>query len=124
MAIFRRLRARFDRRHWERDLAAEYAFHLEQCEAQLLRAGYDVAEAKRRALIVTGGFQQILQRHRDDHGLPHFETAARVIHRASRQLWRSPFVPVAAALCIALGASATAAVSTLISAAFLAPPPF
>ena len=120
----RRLIARLKRRELEAELAAELAFHLEQAEAQLVARGVDPDEARRLARAQTGGLRPAIELQREATELPLLDTAARLVRHAIRQLYRSPGLPVAAVLCIALGASASAAVTTLVSATILDAPPF
>ena len=78
-AFFVRLAGLFNRGQREREISEELEGHLRRHIEDNLRAGMDVAEARRRALIKLGGLTQVKERYRDRAGLPSIETLIRVV---------------------------------------------
>jgi predicted permease len=90
----------------ERDMHEELESHLELHVEHNLRIGLAPDEARRRALLALGGFEQAKERYRDRAGVPWIETLLRDFRDAGRRLRRSPgpvliiLVTLAAALAV------------------------
>src|SRR5262245_62170428 len=64
-----RMRAIFRRRRLDADLQEELRWHLDHETEKLLRSGIPEEEAKRRATLALGGFQQVTEECRDSRGI-------------------------------------------------------
>ena len=113
-AFLHRLLGLFDKRRRERELAEELECHLQmQIEANL-RSGMTAAEARRAALLKSGGVELAKEECRDRRGLPILETTLRDLRHAWRLLWRGPAFTLVAVLSLALGIGANTAIFTLL----------
>jgi predicted permease len=106
-----------DRRN--RELADEFASHLEMQIEDNLRAGMTPAEAKRHALLKTGGLSLAQENYRNRRGLPFIDTALRDLQYAGRLMRRSPAFTLVAVLSLAFGIGANTAIFTIINAVML-----
>lgn len=104
---------------FERDMADEIAFHLEQRADELIAGGTPPQQALRQARIEFGAAERVKDECREAHGFPFLETVARDAQYALRGFGRSPgFVAVAVvSLAVAIGAN-TAIFSLLYDALY------
>jgi predicted permease len=102
-----------------RELAEEFESHLEMQIEDNLRAGMTPAEARRNALLKTGGLSLAQENYRNRRGLPFLDTAVRDLQYAGRLLRRSPAFTLVAVLSLALGIGANTAIFTIINAVML-----
>jgi predicted permease len=105
------------------DAEAELASHLEFHIEDGMRSGLSYEEARRRALIRLGGFEQTRQAVRERHGLPFLEDLARDIRYSFRSLARHKAVTVIAIVSIGLGIGANTTIFSLVSRFVLRPAP-
>ena len=120
--LLQRLRALF-RRHAERDLDDELAFHLQMEIDDGLRRGLSADEARSAALRRFGGIARTKEVYRETRSLPFLDTAAQDLRYAFRMLRANPAFTAVAVLSLALGIGANTAVFTLINALVLKPLP-
>ena len=113
-AILYRLAGLFDRRRRDRELAEELECHLRMEIAANLRSGMLPAEARRAALLKSGGVELAKEECRDRRGLPVLETSLRDLRQAWRFLSRRPVFALAAVLSLALGIGANTVIFTLL----------
>src|ERR671922_2645391 len=110
-----RLRALFRRAAVEDDIDAELQFHLDrQVQAHLAR-GLDHDEAMRRARLEFGGLDQIKEEYRDALGVRAIDRLRRDLRFSLRSLRATPVVTAVAALSLALGIGANAALFSILN---------
>ncbi len=119
-----RLAGSFGRARRERDLADELEAHLQLEIDEYLRAGLSPAEARRRALIHSGGMEAAKEAYRDQRSLPVAERLVRSLQHAGRALRRSPGFSSAVIVSLALGVGANTSLFTIFQAVLLRPLPF
>ena len=113
-AFLHRLGSLFFRRRRERELARELECHLQMQIEENLRSGMTAAQARRAALLKSGGVELAKDACRDRSGLPVLETALRDLRHACRLLSRGPAFTLVAVLSLALGIGANTAIFTLL----------
>jgi len=98
--------------------------HLEMLEERFIARGMDPAAAFYAARRQFGGMTQVKQDFRDRRGLPSVDVLAQDVRHAFRQLGKVKGFTAAAALTLALGIGASAAVFAVLDAVVLRPLPF
>ena len=121
-AWWQRMRGFFGERAGE-DFSAELEGHLQMHIEDNLRAGMSAEEARRAALIKSGGLEQARQAYRDRESLPWLENLWQDLRFAFRQLRKSPGFTLTAVLTLALGIGALTTVATWTNAVLYNPWP-
>ncbi|MBR9989642.1 MAG: ABC transporter permease [Gemmatimonadetes bacterium] len=103
------------------DVDEELQFHLAMERERLERSGLDASEAARRARLVFGGYDRIVEETRDASGFVRLENAWRDVRFGWRGLRRNPGFTAAAVLTLAIGIGATTAVFSLANALLIRP---
>src|SRR5216684_2796716 len=104
----------------DRELTDWVAELAERYEA----AGVSAAEARRRALIETGGVEQVKEAVRGVRIGAGLEACLRDVRYAWRGLWKSPVFAAAVIATLALGIGATTAIFSVVHAMLIAPLPY
>src|SRR5690242_12282135 len=86
----RRLRALFQRRQLEAEMAEEMQLHLDHRVREHLAGGLSAEEARYRALRQFGGIEQIKESVRDQRGWRWLEEFVQDLRHAFRQLRKAP----------------------------------
>jgi predicted permease len=113
-ALLRRIGGLFNKRRRDRELAEELECHLQMQIEDNLRSGMTPAEARRSALLKSGGVELAKEEYRDRRGIPVLETILRDLRHAWRLLARGPAFTFVAVLSLALGIGAHPAIFTLL----------
>ncbi|MGH7688221.1 MAG: permease prefix domain 1-containing protein [Gemmatimonadaceae bacterium] len=100
----------------DRELAEEFAAHLDMAAAEYERRGLSQAEARRRARLDSGNLALAAEAYRDQRGLPRIESLLRSLRHATRALAHSPGFATMAVLTLALGIGLATAVYTVADA--------
>ncbi|MCX6626715.1 MAG: ABC transporter permease [Candidatus Solibacter sp.] len=123
-AFLFRLIGLFHKQRWDRELTEELENHLQMQIAANIRSGMTPAEARRAALLKSGGVELAKEEYRDRRGLPLLETAVRDLRHATRILRRSPASTGAAVGSLALGIAAITVIFSVQKGILLAPLPY
>jgi predicted permease len=103
----------------DRDLERELQDHRERRAQALLAAGLTPAQARRQALVESGGAEQVKEAVRDVRGTRWAHDLAQDLRYGVRWLLRSPGLLAAAVLSMGLGIGANTAIFSLVDAVLL-----
>jgi len=113
----------FSRAHVDDDLRDELQAHLEMEIGENLRRGMDPDEARRQALLRSGGLTQAVEAVRGQRGLPFLESLLADIRYAVRALRRTPTYTAVVVITLGLGIGANTAIFSVIRGVLLKPLP-
>lgn len=107
----------------EQSLDAELRAYIDALAAEYERKGMAATEARRAALIETGGIEQVKEATRDAWAGDRIASASRELRYALRALRRSPTFLGIAVITLGLGIGGATAVYTVIKGSLLRPLP-
>jgi putative ABC transport system permease protein len=122
-AALARVRGFFTGHRADAELREELQSHLEMETAENIRRGMDPDEARRQALLASGGITQAVEAVHEQRGLPWLDGITADFKYALRALRRAPAFSLVVVVTLALGIGANTAIFSVIRGVLLRPLP-
>lgn len=123
-ALFVRLAGIVGKRRRESEFTEEYEAHLAMHIEDHLRAGMSAAEARREAILRTGGMEAAKEAMRDRWTIPFLQTTGQDVRYPLRGFRRKPGFALTVLLSLGLGLGASLAIFTVADNLLLRPLPY
>ena len=105
------------------DLRAEMAAHLDMEIAENIRRGMRPDDARRQAMLASGGLTRAAERVRAQRGIPSIESILADLRYAGRHFRRTPLSTITMVVVLSLGLGATVVLFTVLNSLATMPAP-
>ena len=128
MQVFHRVgtlwRNLFDKEHVDRDLDDELRSYQDMLADENARSGMNLPDARRKAVVETGGIEQIKEQVREVRIGFSIDTLSRDVRFAMRMLFKQPTFSLTVLGLLAISIAGTTTIFSVFNSLYLRPLPF